>query len=484
MSYANPCVDHHNIRDSQIPLPLQQDLNYIYDEEDMKEFTQALSKLSVNNATELQFDLELGSGESLQYPLSEEPECSAATDSDTGSYVYAYGEIRKPEKGAFKESLLRESNKTNPVKILKNGIDLSSNYEFNLSSIKASFDDMKISSAYLQTPLPLSSKLRELQSSQPLSAQLFEQDDLSLVDQESLPDDFYEISDDDESEGDEEENYNASSDSNYEYSQTERYPMWDSQSHHQLQFEDYIHRDTSAQGTQESDNLTATLNGRNYIVKDPLVCSMSSLVLPDSILNDVNAEITYHDDIYSIADKTWLPRHFQNHKLTMSTFHRDNHCITYFKNKNCPKSSSCTDNPLLDLTKEDLKNLSMYRYSRCMKLDQDSKNNVEVLCRLCRGKNWVKKANFSTHLSLSHGVLANSSCRTINLIPMPKSLLKLKIGRFTDFQVSCGECGEWVTLGNSLKDVYESNPQKRTLGFYNKYFEHFIKNHKEVLLDQ
>lgn len=456
MSYIESWIDQ-TLHESNHLSP-EEKRHCIYSDEDIREFSQAFAKLNIYPSQDLQFDLEISDQEDQEEEDDEEEEeqeenPQSPTESESSSYVYAYGEIRLPEKGAFKDSLLKESNKTTlPVKkVLKNTFDVKSTNDFNLSYIKPSLEQLKLSPTYTHTPLPLSSKLRDIPVSkpppivpvpeilkEPLLNRAKDQEYLRYSDEEPF-----------------ESLFNKGSSSDQE--------------------------DMNSEPVEDINRLIAVISNDSMVTENSAV-SKCALLLPESILKDINGEITYHQDIYSIEDKTWLPRHFQNHKLSLNNFIDSHRSFNYYKNGNCPKSSGRSDDPFTEYNKDDLKNFASYRYSRSFKaLGALRCPELEVMCRLCRGKNWVKKRDFSTHLSLSHGVLSNPKCKTINLMPLPKSLIKTKNGRFIDIHVSCGGCGEWISLGNSATDSY--NSRNRTLGFYANYFEHYIKEHKDILLN-
>lgn len=193
-----------------------------------------------------------------------------------------------------------------------------------------------------------------------------------------------------------------------------------------------------------------------------------SLCIAPNILDKNDGEIPYYESIDLIKDKTWLPRNPQHHRLKMRLLQSKDSSFQYFKNPNCPKSNYG------DLTKEHSSLFSHYRYYRKLK----SSGKIEVMCRLCRGRNWVPKEKFNLHMAFSHGILLpnqqkNPKLKPI-LLPKPTSLFISKSRQFTDFSVKCPKCETWIKLGMATRN----NKSSAKNGLYFNYFSHYLKNHK------
>lgn len=197
---------------------------------------------------------------------------------------------------------------------------------------------------------------------------------------------------------------------------------------------------------------------------------------PSNFLREKESEITFYADINMIKDKTWLPRHHQHHKVKQRLLQTNDSPYQYIKNSVCPKSRS-SDGDL-----GGYESLSNYRYSRRTK----TTNQVEVMCRLCRGVNWVRKSMFKTHMAFSHGVLLpkrglHSKTNPI-LLPVPKSLMISKSERFSNFFVKCPACDTWIKLG--AKGDRKTSSSATKSGLYFNYFSHHLKNHKSTYLKE
>jgi hypothetical protein len=186
--------------------------------------------------------------------------------------------------------------------------------------------------------------------------------------------------------------------------------------------------------------------------------------IPPEMLTDSDGDVKYYKDIQSIEDKTWLPRHFQGHRIRRIEFVQ-NQVFDYSCNKRCPRSAS-------EIADGELFNLLQYRYSR----KNISNKRTEVMCRLCRGQNWVKKKDFSIHMALSHGVLSPPNLPPC-MLPNPNAMFEITQRRFINKFVECPKCTKWIRLGRLISE--DSSGCNLTHGLYYNYFVHLIKNHTD-----
>jgi len=194
-----------------------------------------------------------------------------------------------------------------------------------------------------------------------------------------------------------------------------------------------------------------------------------SLCVTPAALNEHDGETKYLKDITEIEDKSWLPRHHQHHRIKLKLLHDKDSIYQYYKNPNCPKSR---DDEFDD---HSLKNLSFHRYSRKLK----TSNKVEIMCRLCRGKNWIPKTKFNFHMAFSHGVLLPYNQHLHihpTLLPLPESLFISRSRKLTSFFLKCPDCCSWIKLGlrADARKMINKN------GLYHNYFLHFLKCHGSV----
>lgn len=195
-----------------------------------------------------------------------------------------------------------------------------------------------------------------------------------------------------------------------------------------------------------------------------------SICITPDMLNNTDGQITYYKNIALIADKTWLPRYPQHHRLKMKLLQSKDTKFKYHKNTTCPKSREGED---ADAESTSLaRNLSFHRYSRKYK----SSNRIEIMCRLCRGVNWVPKTKFNFHMAMSHGILLPFD-KTVQsnpiVLPMPESLFVSKSRKLFDHFVKCPKCKIWIKLGLriDMKKTINKN------GLYHNYFVHYLKTH-------
>lgn len=192
-------------------------------------------------------------------------------------------------------------------------------------------------------------------------------------------------------------------------------------------------------------------------------------ISPD-LLTETDGKITYYKRITLLPDKTWLPRHSQHHRLKMKILQSKDTKYQYYKNPQCPKSRNGDD---IEINSDICGlNLIFHRYSRKLK----SSNRIEIMCRLCRGINWVPKRKFNFHMAMSHGILIPYD-QTVKsnpiVLPNPKSLFVSKSRKLSDHFVKCPKCESWIKLGfrTDMQKVINKN------GLYHNYFVHYLKTH-------
>ncbi|CCH44276.1 hypothetical protein BN7_3837 [Wickerhamomyces ciferrii] len=244
-----------------------------------------------------------------------------------------------------------------------------------------------------------------------------------------------------------------------------------------------IHIGNLSEGKIDKEDSSSTGSGKLILDQlpdfksKPYINWEDSLCIRPEVLNKTDGEITYYKDIDLIPDQTWLPRKFQHHKVKANLLQGCDPIHHYHKNPNCPKSSEGESSTFKNL--DHIKNLSTYRYSRKSKFSK----KIEVMCRLCRGQNWVPKAKFKHHMAFSHGVLipfhkehqSKTGGSALSLVKSPISLYTSKNRKFTNFFVKCPKCEKWIKLGlgeNSRKTGKSFN------GLYHNYFLHFLKTHE------
>lgn len=191
--------------------------------------------------------------------------------------------------------------------------------------------------------------------------------------------------------------------------------------------------------------------------------AQSCCIFPE-LLDDSDGEVKYYGDLGLIEDKTWLPRHFQGHKVRKTQLVQKGE-YRYYCNNKCPSSA-----PVGSYT-ELLKCFSHSRYAR----RRQSSNEMEVMCRFCRGENWVPKHEMNTHLALSHGVLKPPRLKP-ELLPCPAAMFEIKQRKMINKSVQCPECSKWIRLGR----LPDGPPVSQSQGVYFNYFVHFVKNHTDV----
>ncbi|KAH3680839.1 hypothetical protein WICMUC_000107 [Wickerhamomyces mucosus] len=244
-----------------------------------------------------------------------------------------------------------------------------------------------------------------------------------------------------------------------------------------------LSRESKPTGTQTLEGLMVDEFPSNKIPSGLLNSTLDdclSTVISPSHLNKSDGEIKYYKNIKYIEDQTFLPRHFQHHKIKLNSLNDYDSQFKFYKNKQCPKSSEFST----DSENQQCKNLADHRYSRKWKADVNFNEELEILCRLCRGKNWIRKSRFKTHLSLSHGVLSHGKVNSINLIPLPNALFESRERKLINLFVECSACAKWIKLGNPATLNSKIRPQKdKTHGLYYNYFSHYILIHKKNLLD-
>ncbi|CDR47620.1 CYFA0S35e00122g1_1 [Cyberlindnera fabianii] len=210
----------------------------------------------------------------------------------------------------------------------------------------------------------------------------------------------------------------------------------------------------------------------------------STLLRPELTCND-DALVTYYSELRYIPDKTWLPRTFQHHKINKYSVRRDaNH--VYLRNRSCSEPPCClSSGPQHHISKgvvqvpweesDHLENFLEIDYLRYPKKEHTS---MEVLCRFCRGMNWIPKKQYMTHLSLCHGILKSRGDKLPFLLPYPTSMFEVKQGVFRDLTIECPICNRWIRLSQRIKVPYQP-VAKTQAGLYFNYFSHFIKRHRE-----
>lgn len=185
------------------------------------------------------------------------------------------------------------------------------------------------------------------------------------------------------------------------------------------------------------------LSSYESLILDELPNFQERIIRPE-LLNSNDGIIKFYKNLNNIKDDIVKPREYHNH-LLKPTVINDNY--SYFKNRQVNLLTN------------------FYKYLR---INKDSKE-IEYLCCLCKGQNWILKSNFKTHLAFSHGILILVKFNKVFKLPIPVRLFIIQNRSFKNYFVKCEKCNIWIALGN--------NPKKQSL-YYN-YFLHYIENHKD-----
>lgn len=237
-----------------------------------------------------------------------------------------------------------------------------------------------------------------------------------------------------------------------------------------------------------------------------------------------------HDPVCKHLVKIYHPRSFQHHVVTkqLKESYQDQFCLR--KNFKCPKSA-CKDNDRESTATTPL-NWVSYRYLRT----DLATGTRQVMCRFCRGKNWIRIDRYFQHLCFAHGIQTQikpdrlsrwdsgikveirdmgefytTRIQTIvtpfnrehlklldvNLIPLPKNFFSTSLrGGIKRLHVQCRTCLHWIRLGyceydeivkeefedydsftsNDLENMCytQSRARQEIEGLYENYFAHYI----------
>lgn len=214
-----------------------------------------------------------------------------------------------------------------------------------------------------------------------------------------------------------------------------------------------------------------------YKERNPKIPEQESThCLPVNVLYKTNDNVKFIENIEDIDDKTWLPRYFQGHRIKRSPILKGSSQVEYKYNRRCPKSSNGCETRCCGFKERTsasfISNLTCWRYERRHCLT----GRVERMCRLCRGQNWVLKADFETHLLLSHGVLQPPGLSP-SLLPLPGSVFEISQKQWINRSVECPHCSQWIQLGQLPDGQLQYS---KSQGLYFNYFLHILKAHQDV----
>ncbi|CCC71816.1 hypothetical protein NCAS_0I01480 [Naumovozyma castellii] len=245
-------------------------------------------------------------------------------------------------------------------------------------------------------------------------------------------------------------------------------------------------------------------------------------------------QITCKDDFKTKkSGMVFLPRSFQHHvikKWMKEKYDHDGYILK--KNYNCPPSACVKNQEIYGNDNNNILPLNWisHRYIR------NSNLSKELLCRFCKGYNWIDVGKYFRHLFLAHGILTEIKPKgrkkyvvedlqfsdfftvgvqkiemkkfssnllpllNVSLIPVPEGYYSQTLNTgFRRSHVCCPNCKNWFRLGwcehdvivredqqnfDSIRDYnlnydHISYTQKRDRdsieGLYDNYFTHYVR---------